>query len=616
MICVNCKNQIDNNTPFCPFCGSPVSSGNAGPQQVNHPNQQMNYTPQGPQMNNPQSPQMTYNPQGSQMTYNQQAANQVYNQPQYGGVNQQPQYSGNNSGQSDKKKTGLIIGIIAGSVILCTLIVVLIVVLMKPGKKDDEVASNSTSEELTAAATTEAVDKEDADSELTFEAKTEAEVTETEAATEEAKTEAAKTDEAKSEKTEEAATEAAAEVPYGQKVGLRFSDMTTKVKDKGRVAIYDSNYKRLDINPDDYLADYSYTLSVENIAVTDPDKEGNVTYVIKYKSFQEAEFTESPTKGTFYWKVGGWVYDFSDYYSGKIFSYNNLNDYEIGEIRKNQIDWKGKKVDITMSCETAVDNLENIQYNESEQKWYDSYARYTFVFITVPQDYDGLVMSVPKKYDVDYVDSLENDKTIPEDISLETKPLLDVYYYGYTEKVDDSVFIKISDYSMPYSPGLETSILSINKNPSNSDLSWFVNAIKSGKDIQHVLGEKNATAENITDPDRLAGSWTGLIIYDKTNKMGVYEEQTFRAEIGVEGNNMMLTFKYFGSTDVNGAFTNIEDRPENTMSGPMQKGSVNLAPEGEKFLITKFWTDGTRQYALGEIILQDGTEGTMVLERP
>ena len=153
-ICTNCGNELKEGAKFCGFCGTkaepvaeaPVQPVYAPPQQPaapvyaqpsqpntytpEQPVQPMNFTPAGVQQAQP----VNAAPQGGYAPPQQPVPQSGYTpQPAYAPA-PAPAYPGYAPGpQPKKKKTGLIVGLIAGGAAVVIAAVVLLIIFIKPG---------------------------------------------------------------------------------------------------------------------------------------------------------------------------------------------------------------------------------------------------------------------------------------------------------------------------------------------------------------------------------------------------------------------------------------------------------------------------------------------------
>lgn len=134
--CPNCGNQVDDSAKVCGYCGTPFVQPEAPAQpaqpQFQQPAQPQFEQPAQPQFQQPAQPQFQQpaQPQFQQPAQPQfqQPAQPQFQQPQY----QQPYQQGGfapayGQPQPAKKKTGLIIGIIAAVVVIAVAVVLILV---------------------------------------------------------------------------------------------------------------------------------------------------------------------------------------------------------------------------------------------------------------------------------------------------------------------------------------------------------------------------------------------------------------------------------------------------------------------------------------------------------
>lgn len=585
MFCKTCGNQIDDNVMFCPICGAPVQPRQQdGNQFFDQQQQGGNRYFDQPQQGSSQYYGGTQQGVGQQYYRQpQQGGNQYFDQPQqmispqYGQPNQsrhpmQPPTPG-------KSNTGLIIGIICGVAALCLILVALFAfdVFGLRDKDSDDVAE---------ATTTAAYDEPEAHDENT---------------TADTETIAANYD-----------------GPYGEAVGYVFVDPSeATVKDAGYPKISDENGDLMDIDGDKYMKNYVNEEGINYVAVTDPDENGNVTYVVETYRRLDTDFKKFPNGDKqFQWSLHFWLYDVSDYYTGKIIGNTGGKRGSVKVPQTKQIEYNGKTIDVQVIRYSFSDPGQELEYDDSTGLYHDSYTRHYYYYITVPQDYDGLVMSVPKHYDHSTNKSHEDDPSIPESIDDETSPLMDVDYYGYTT-VEDTVFVRLSDCAVPFTPEMESKIMDTDGNTAFSLFDWYLDALDAGQNGDENIGKYNPIAGKITDPERLSGQWQALIVWDPDNKLGCYEKEYSLADVSGFGSEVSITFNPKISANAQNEETDISSRDSYGFNAEMaDDGSIDFNPEGMAFTIDYFYSDGIMQYAFGNMILQDGTEGRVVLQRP
>ena len=573
MICNRCGNELDNNSPFCPYCGEKNIAYQKQDQQDNEyydPSKNLDQLQQQPQYQ-PGYQQPQYQPgyqQPGQSSGNLPYVDPLYGQQPYG---QSPYGQSPYMHQNEKKSSkGLIICIICGGVVLFLLAVVLFVSGLYgfiKGVDEGYETSNQYVETTTELA--------EYDSSIDG-------------------------------------------TPYGEKMGYVFSDYKdVKISGTGSTTIEDIDGNKLNLDVDDYLKDYGYDEYIESIAVTDPDEEGYVTYIVKFNTYEKAEVYNLPEEESAVdWDVNFWVPDISDYYTGRIIDYasgkrgwRNNTDTQI-------INIDGKKVPITF-CRYSIREYEDApMIEEGLELGQDEDGKRFLYTITVPQDYDGLVLSIPKVYDDSTNVSHDEDPSVPEYISDEKRPLMDVWYYGYTT-VEDTIYVKLSDQAVPLTPEVEVSMVESNENIPVEYFEWYLDKIEDGQRPESQLGSYNTLAGKIDDPARIKGRWQGLVVWDpENNKSGRCEEYS-NVSITQSDSDISLEFKYQYKAKYGTDWEDISSQEAVSYSGVMaEDGSVNLDSDQAKFTIDSFWSDGISQYAFGEIILPDGEKGLVVLQRP
>ena len=150
---------------------------------------------------------------------------------------------------------------------------------------------------------------------------------------------------------------------------------------------------------------------------------------------------------------------------------------------------------------------------------------------------------------------------------------------------------------------------------SNTDFCWFVDKVTAGEDPSDIK-IYNSIGGDITSEAAILGEWDVYIVWDPEEKLNAYSEERYFGTISNDG-GFTLTINPSERYDKDGKFTDITDIPPVSYSGTFNTdGSINFDFADTSFSITCFKTDGLTQYGFGELILNDGTEGKMLLVRP
>ncbi len=496
--------------------------------------------------------------------------------------NEQPQKE-----QSSSK--GLIIGLVsAGAVLLAAVVLIFVFDVFHLSDKEEKIAEATTvTEEIT-----------------TQEATTEAPTATKEIATQEATTE-----------PEVSTPEEPEEAVYGEEHGYKFSELMTE-------DIYDTDAQLLhndqslyDINVDDYMKNYSCTSRTEKILVTEPDADGNVTYLVMHGSYHQMdlinddfiveETDDDPTTDFAYrWKVLSYVPDVSDYYTGEAIDGTYARQGEDTKPDEKIIKWNDKEYKISVIRSWVQFSHPDSGKVDSTVLSHNEYETYNFIAITVPQDYDGLVLSNPKKYTV--YDGPEVDP--------DSQKILDIESYGYTGNAKDCTFIRVSDVATPMTDENEADMLSGRSCSRLPSFSWFVDKVNEGEDPTNI-DIYNSYGGDITSSARIMGKWDCCIVWDPGNKLDAYSQERDFVKISSR-DGITLTFSPKESYDSEGNYTDISDREAQSYTGLYNAdGSVTFDIDGMSLTMDSFKCDGIRQYGFGTIVLQDGTEGKILLVR-
>jgi hypothetical protein len=367
-----------------------------------------------------------------------------------------------------------------------------------------------------------------------------------------------------------------------------------------------------DVDANEYMENYESICNIEKVFVSEPDSDGNVTYIITecnsrkadFKSDDFAEETDGDKK-VFCWNIGSYLHDVSDYYTGELIETNTLQQGYDDQPAEKVITWNNEDIKIS-SFNTFINySWPNSERADGKEGWSDSSKFYFVIAITVPQDYDGLVLSVPKKY--------HPHEGAGEDTT--DKKLLDSASLGYTGNADDTVFIKVSDVASPMTEEGLAETYSMISSGDNNDFSWFVDKVNAGQDPSDIT-MYNSLGGDITSETAVLGDWDVYIVWDSTDITDSYSEERYFGSI-TNDDGFTLTINPSKRYDKDGNVTDIRDIPPVSYKGTFNSdGSVTFDPESATFTISGFKTDGLRQYGFGELMLQDGTEGKMLLVRP
>lgn len=151
-----------------------------------------------------------------------------------------------------------------------------------------------------------------------------------------------------------------------------------------------------------------------------------------------------------------------------------------------------------------------------------------------------------------------------------------------------------------------------NTRPKIEDFNWTKTVMQKGI---------WSGAQRITAFKDISGTWKCLNTYDPTRKMGKYCRDISNVIIsGTEGNVKVLYdwYKIFYEGEPPEDMTK---GPKTTMTGTYKKGSTGklelaVATKGSKLVIDQFYVYNGKQYAIGVIILADGTVGDVTMVRP
>ncbi len=594
MKCNVCNNEITSadlaRGPFCPYCGNHIDiqySGTTGgqPQQPyqNQPGmqpQQMNQRPQ-PGM---QPQQMNQRPQPGMQTnqMNQPGFNQPFNQSGNPGMYQQPPVQ-------KKSKLPLILGIVAGVLVLA-FITILVITLLK-GRGDNEKSSDD--------ATTEYAESDKTDTE---EVSTEAVSELTEEITEEAT-------------TEEPTTEEPAPVPYAEENGLKMGTMDDTGTGMPAFVFYNSEdalYENI-IIPDGLISNTGQnSINVQNITVSEPDSDGMVTYHIEFQRKTESIISDNSSTN-WYVSAGAWYPVIFDYYTGyKIKAPDTLNGLvdEAKEKESTSFDLNDKSISIERVIiydDVSADCLWDPKETDAGYDYtYNLAARYIYV-IKAPQDYDGLTIAIYNA-DINYDEYIEEVKDKDEDEATELRKLLDENKSGYQRKAEDYIYIRVKDYAVEEtSESIRNMLASSFDGYDEHSFDWTTNYPSAGRPDDTI----------ITDTGLLDGHWKGFFWWDRDNKLNCYGEEYADVYITSNDKRLDVTIDYnVYRWDASGDFTEKEEENLSVFGDMADDGSVDLSDTALPFTITGFYTDGAVQYAVGTMMMPSGETAEVYFYRP
>ncbi len=169
------------------------------------------------------------------------------------------------------------------------------------------------------------------------------------------------------------------------------------------------------------------------------------------------------------------------------------------------------------------------------------------------------------------------------------------------ESVDE---VNTADATLPSSASLSTKA-----KPSMADFQgWFINgAMKSGKP------DGVNTLSSLSD---INGSWKAFLFLDPSNKNGE-KAQTF-ATMTFDGTNdkIKIHLKRFYTHFFNGNEIMDESSEAPDFFSARWKSGQLIASGVGSFIISDFWEQGGKQYAVGTFTTQDGISAPMGLVRP
>lgn len=169
---------------------------------------------------------------------------------------------------------------------------------------------------------------------------------------------------------------------------------------------------------------------------------------------------------------------------------------------------------------------------------------------------------------------------------------------------DDNTADITSETKAPSSASLNTKA-----KPAVADFQgWFINgAMKSGKP---------GGVSTLSDLSDISGSWKAFLFLDPSNKNGE-KAQTF-ATMTFDGTNdrIKVYLKRFYTHFFNGNEIMDESSEAPDFFSARWKAGQLIASGVGSFIISDFWEQGGKQYAIGTFTTQDGISAPMGLVRP
>ena len=193
--------------------------------------------------------------------------------------------------------------------------------------------------------------------------------------------------------------------------------------------------------------------SLKSCEISDPDLDGNVTYSVEYTVTVPTKFgivTDSvEAKKTWYynWKI--YELMLCDDYTGQIFTQQSLFGEE-GLRYDSDVEWNNMTFHISGNIEAEWVNDEDWEVSYSPltaTTWAEAFAIGTFhLNITVPKEYQGLVLALDKNGITDFADA-EYDEEYDPDALIEDTFFFDPMEDGSVRKAEDYQIIKLINFA-------------------------------------------------------------------------------------------------------------------------------------------------------------------------
>ncbi len=218
---------------------------------------------------------------------------------------------------------------------------------------------------------------------------------------------------------------------------------------------------------------------------------------------------------------------------------------------------------------------------------------------TIKEEVNNTVETVNNDNDQSSDDAVANEEDSAEEEAEETEAAEEEF-----EEEEDKTADYTTEAKAPSSASLSTKA-----KPTMADFQgWFINgAMKSGKP------DGVSTLSSMSD---ISGSWKAFLFLDPSNRNGE-KAQTF-ATISFDGSNdkIKIYLKRFYTHFFNGNEIMDESSEAPDFFSARWKSGKLIASGVGSFIISDFWQQGGKQYAIGTFTTQDGISAPMGLVRP
>ncbi len=174
----------------------------------------------------------------------------------------------------------------------------------------------------------------------------------------------------------------------------------TKIQDSYLNPIYcyttDTNNNLIDVGS--RFENSNATHKFYDYSVSEPDENGSVIVTFKYDFVAPIKYTRTDYsyKDKYYYNLYHSDAILFDYYTGEVYKRNEYkeSDTDKKEFKYTDINWSGKttKVGVYSVINSKWDGKQTV----SENVYSDTFRKTTTFYISVPKDYDGLMLAIQK----------------------------------------------------------------------------------------------------------------------------------------------------------------------------------------------------------------------------
>ena len=152
-------------------------------------------------------------------------------------------------------------------------------------------------------------------------------------------------------------------------------------------------------------------------------------------------------------------------------------------------------------------------------------------------------------------------------------------------------------------------MLSTNERPVLGDFEWCVGQFG-------FIRQAPEDAELISDVQGYTGGWKAMIIYNPDDPNGIFTRELDNIYIGVyDDNRAEVTIDWYLLVPDYSEISNLEDMEDTLFTGGIT--NTGISANGPALIsLDSFWNSSGRQYALGSLTMQDGTNAYLAMVRP